>query len=99
MGRGCTRSFPCGRSWTASNGVDSCRWFASTWLSVTARSWHSIRAREQREKGLIPMNSNQALWEKGDFTRGQLDELFTSQNTSKDATSIPATFLRVTVAL
>ena len=31
--------------------------------------------------------------------RKELEELFTSQNTSKDATSIPATFLRVTVAL
>jgi len=33
--------------------------------------------------------------------RGELDTLFESQNTSrvKDATSIPATFLRVTVAL
>ena len=29
----------------------------------------------------------------------ELEELFSSQNTSKDATSIPATFLRVTVAL
>jgi hypothetical protein len=28
-----------------------------------------------------------------------LEELFNSQNKSKDATSIPATFLRVTVAL
>ena len=31
--------------------------------------------------------------------RKQLEELFKSQNKSKDATSIPATFLRVTVAL
>jgi hypothetical protein len=29
----------------------------------------------------------------------ELEELFNSQNKSKDATSIPATFLRVTVAL
>jgi hypothetical protein len=29
----------------------------------------------------------------------QLEQLFASQNTSKDATCIPATFLRVTVAL
>ena len=33
--------------------------------------------------------------------QAELEELFTSQNTSpsKDATSIPATFLRVTVTL
>jgi hypothetical protein len=29
----------------------------------------------------------------------ELEDLFKSQNKSKDATSIPATFLRVTVAL
>jgi hypothetical protein len=29
----------------------------------------------------------------------ELEELFNTQNTSKDATSIPATFLRVMVAL
>jgi hypothetical protein len=29
----------------------------------------------------------------------ELEELFNSQNKSKDATSIPANFLRVTVAL
>jgi hypothetical protein len=36
---------------------------------------------------------------RGAELQGQLEELFTRQNTSKVATSIPATFLRVTVAL
>jgi hypothetical protein len=51
------------------------------------------------------MNPNKALWEKGDFTRSedlkrQLYDLFNRQNRSPvaDATLIPATYLRVTVA-
>jgi hypothetical protein len=51
------------------------------------------------------MNPNKALWEKGDFTRiaellqRELEALFTSQDqsTKPGATSIPATYLRVTV--
>jgi hypothetical protein len=55
-------------------------------------------------------NPNKALWEKGDFTQiaaamreceadlqGELEALFNEKNKSDDATSIPATFLRVTV--
>jgi hypothetical protein len=51
------------------------------------------------------MNTNKALWEKGDFTRlaecmrDSGEALFNEQNTSPsaDTTSIPATFLRVSV--
>ncbi len=49
------------------------------------------------------MNAFEAAEKTGraDDLRKELDALFESQNTSprKDATSIPATFLRVTVAL
>ena len=34
-----------------------------------------------------------------DALHAELDALFNEQNTSSDATSIPATFLRVTVAV
>jgi len=57
------------------------------------------------------VNPNKALWEKGDFTEiaafmrqsefhSQLVELAKAQNQSKNGgTSIPATFLRVTVSV
>jgi hypothetical protein len=47
------------------------------------------------------MNAFEAAEKNGraDDLRKELDALFESQNTRKDATSIPATFLRVTVAL
>jgi hypothetical protein len=50
-------------------------------------------------------NPNQALWEKGDFTaadelHSELLALARAQNSRKGGgTSIPATFLRVTVEL
>ena len=47
------------------------------------------------------MNAFEAAEKKGRTAELQkeLEELFTSQNKSQDATSIPATFLRVTVAI
>ncbi|TMP90964.1 MAG: methyltransferase domain-containing protein [Verrucomicrobia bacterium] len=47
------------------------------------------------------MNAFEAAGKKGQAAKLQkeLEELFNSQNKSQDATSIPATFLRVTVAL
>jgi len=47
------------------------------------------------------MNAFEAAEKNGQAAELQkeLEELFTSQNTSQDATSIPATFLRVTVAV
>ena len=53
------------------------------------------------------MNPNKALWGKGNFTgkatdlHNELDALFNSQNKSvnKNSTSIPATFLKVTILL
>jgi len=49
------------------------------------------------------MNPNKALWERGDFTRiaetmrESGEALVDNRSTSRDATAIPATFLRVTV--
>jgi hypothetical protein len=50
------------------------------------------------------VNPNKALWEKGDFTRiaeSMRESGEASQNTSssEEVTSIPATFLRVAVAV
>lgn len=47
------------------------------------------------------MNAFEAAEKQGRAAQLQkeLEELFNSQNTSKDRTSIPATFLRVTVAV
>jgi phosphoribosyl 1,2-cyclic phosphodiesterase len=47
------------------------------------------------------MNAFEAAEKKGRTAELQkeLEELFNSQNKSQDATSIPATFLRVTVAV
>ena len=47
------------------------------------------------------MNAFEAAEKQGraDELQKELEELFDSQNKSQDATSIPATFLRVTVAL
>jgi hypothetical protein len=47
------------------------------------------------------MNAFEATEKKGKAAdlQKELEELFNSQNKSQDATSIPATFLRVTVAL
>jgi hypothetical protein len=39
------------------------------------------------------MNPNKALWKKGDFIHSH------NKGPTRDATSIPATFLRVTVAV
>jgi hypothetical protein len=62
---------------------------------------------KEREKAVATTaNPNKALWEKRDFRRiaatmrasgEELEPLFDEQNTSEDATSIPATILRVTV--
>ena len=43
------------------------------------------------------MNANKALWEKGDFTR--IASTMRESGAVTGATSIPATFLRVTVAV
>ena len=48
--------------------------------------------------GAPPFDAATANGREADL-RAELDALFNAQNTSEDATSIPATFLRVTVAL
>jgi hypothetical protein len=47
------------------------------------------------------MNAFEAAEKKGkaDELQKELEELFNSQNKSQDGTSIPATFLRVTIAV